>query len=72
MKHLIFSSLLISLTSLSWAQTYSSPNQLGSGKLPGTFASLVFTLGDGNWTSQISLPAVAKDKASIKIVSRAT
>jgi len=72
MKHLVFSSLLISLTSLSWAQTYSSPNQLGSGKLPGTFDSLVFTLGDGNWTSQISLPALAKDKARIKIVSNAT
>jgi hypothetical protein len=32
----------------------------------------VFTLGNGNWTSQISLPAVAKDKASIKIVSKAS
>lgn len=72
MKHLVFPSLLISLSSLSWAQTYSSPNQLGSGKLPGTFASLVFTLGDGNWTPQVSLPALAKDKASIKIVSSAT
>lgn len=72
MKHFVLPFLLISLSTMSWAQTYSSPNQLGSGNLPGTFASLVFTLGDGNWTPQVSLPALAKDKASIKIVSGAT
>jgi hypothetical protein len=73
LKHLLLtSSLLFGITSLSMAQTYSSPNQLGSGKLPGTYDSLVFTLYDGNWTPQISLPALAKDKASVKIVSKAT
>ncbi len=72
MKHLLLTSCLFGITSMSMAQTYSSPNQLGSGNLPGTFDSLVFTLYDGNWTPQISLPALAKDKASVKIVSKAT
>jgi hypothetical protein len=71
MQRLFTTVALSALTSLSWAQTYLSPNQLGSGNLPGTHADLIFTLSDGNWTPQVSLPTTAADKASIKIVSNA-
>lgn len=71
MKRFLTALALSSLASVGWAQTYLSPNQLGSGNLPGTYADLVFTLSDGNWTPQVSLPATAQDKASIKIVSNA-
>lgn len=70
-KHLLLSFSLSLVSSLSWAQTYLSPNQLGSGNLPGTHADLVFSLSDGNWTSVVRLPAVALDKAKVKIVSNA-
>lgn len=71
MKHLITTLALSTLTTLSWSQTYLTPNQLGSGRLPSTHQDLVFTLGDGNWTPQVSLPASGLDKASIRIVSNA-
>ncbi len=71
MKHLITTLALSSLATLSWSQTYLSPNQLGGGKLPGTHQDLVFTLGDGNWTPQVSLPATGLHNASIRIVSQA-
>lgn len=71
MKHLITTLALSALSTLSWSQTYLTPNQLGSGQLPGTHQDLVFTLGDGNWTPQVSLPASGLDKASIRIVSNA-
>ena len=64
--------VLSTISALSWAQAYLSPNQLGSGNLPGTYANLIFTLSDGNWTSQVKLPTVANDNTSIKILSRAT
>ena len=71
MKRLILSLALSGVCTFGWTQTHLSPNQLGGGKLPGTHADLVFTLSNGNWTPQVALPAVANDKASIKIVSHA-
>jgi hypothetical protein len=71
-SHLIITLALSTLTTLSWSQTYLTPNTLGSGNLPGTYADLVFTLSDGNWTGQVRLPATAADQASIRIVSNAT
>lgn len=72
MKRILICLLGSGAATLGWAQTYLSPNQLGSGNLPGTYANLIFSLSDGNWTSQISLPATASDKATIKISSTAT
>lgn len=69
MKYLITTLALLTLTSVSWSQTQLTPNQLGSGNLPGTHTDLVFTLGDGNWTPEVRLPANGADKASIRIVS---
>lgn len=71
MKRLILSLALSGVCTFGWTQTHLSPNQLGGGTLPGTHADLVFTLSNGNWTPQVALPAVANDKASIKIVSHA-
>jgi hypothetical protein len=71
MKQLLSSLVLSGVVSLSWAQTYLSPNQIGGGNVPGTYANVVFSVYDGNWTPQIRLPAVADDKAQIKLVSDA-
>lgn len=70
-NRLLTSVSLSLLSSLSWAQTYLSPNQLGSGNLPGTHADLVFTLSNGNWTNLVRLPEVAPNQAKVKIVSSA-
>jgi hypothetical protein len=71
MKKLLSSLLLSSVVSLSWAQTYLSPNQIDGGDVPGTYANVVFSVADGNWTPQIRLPAEADDQAQIKLVSDA-
>jgi len=71
MKYLITALALSSVSTMSWSQTYLTPNQLGGGDLPGIHADLVFTLGDGNWTPEVRLPATAADQAKVRIVSTA-
>jgi hypothetical protein len=72
MKKYFLAVVLSTISALGWAQTYLSPNKLGSGNLPGSYPDLIFTLSDGNWTPQIKLPSTANENASIKIISYAS
>lgn len=49
-----------------------SPNTLGSGALPSGYADIRFSLADGNWVRDISLPAKPRDGDEVTISSRAT
>lgn len=73
MKRPFFTLILSVSSALVCAQTYLTPNQLGSGDLPGTYKNLIFSLADGNWVRQITLPGSGnvQDKASITIRSSA-
>jgi metalloprotease StcE-like protein/reprolysin-like metallo-peptidase family M12B len=50
-----------------------SPSQNGgSGNIPGTYSSVVFSLSDGDWVPTLRLAATAPDAATVTIQSSAT
>lgn len=72
MKYLIAVLWVALVSSLAQAATvFLTPNKIGGGIIPSGYESITFSVYDGNWTPQVQLPAVAKDNASITLVSSA-
>lgn len=72
MKKILLSFLLSSLGTVSWAQTYLSPNAIGGGNLPANVPDMIFSMYDGNWARFINLPATSLNGAKVKLVTEAS
>ncbi|WP_145560527.1 hypothetical protein [Yersinia mollaretii] len=49
-----------------------TPNQLGSGKLPSCYGEIIFELSEANWVKDIILPEQPSDRCIVTIYSSAT
>jgi hypothetical protein len=69
---MLFIFLTMPLSMKSYAQTRSiTPNSIGGGNLPNGFTRIIFTLADGNWVRDITLPTAPANNTQVDIISNA-
>jgi hypothetical protein len=69
---MLFILLAMFLPMKSYAQVRSlTPNSLGGGGLPNGYNRIVFTLANGNWVRNITLPPAPANNAQVDIISNA-